>query len=357
MPTAARLSCAPASRRGTAGLSLVELMISIAIGLIILAAMVTIFANTSSARNEIERSNRQIENGRYAVELLSNDLRLAGFYGELDVGTMAAPGALTDPCSLTVADWQSSIRLHLQGYNNGTGAPTCVPATKSSTDILVVRRARACTAGVSGCPDVAPDSPYLQVSLCESEPLPYAPPPTPPPYYVLGLDGTAAYPLRIRNCATPAGKRQYMVNIYFVSANNGAGQNIPTLKRMELTGSDFTETPLVEGIEFFKIAYGIDNDGDGAPDAYTPDPANYTYGGCTSCTPVNNWLNVVTAQLYILARNIDPSPGHTDTKTYTLGTDAAGNPFVVGPFSDAYRRHVFTSLVRIVNPAGRRDTP
>ncbi len=348
MPTAARLSCAPASRRGMAGLSLIELMISIAIGLMILAAMVTIFANTSSSRNEIERSSRQIENGRYAVELLSNDLRLAGFYGELDVGTMAAPGALTDPCSTAIADWQSAIPLHLQGYNNGTGAPACVPAIKSNTDILVVRRARACTAGVSGCPVEKKGSPYLQVSLCDSES-----PTTPYVLDVLVHEDPAAvippYTLRIRNCTTPAAKRQYMVNIYFVSAYNGAGDTgdkIPTLKRMELTGSGFTETPLVEGIEFFKIAYGIDNDGDGVPDAYTADPANYT-----------NWRNVVTAQLYILARNIDPSPGHTDTKTYTLGNDAAGNPFVVGPFSDAYRRHVFTSLVRIVNPAGRRDTP
>lgn len=336
-----------------AGLSLVEMMISIAIGLIILAAVVTIFANTSSARNEIERTSRQIENGRYAVELLSDDLRLAGFYGELNVGPITAPAALLDPCSTTAADWASAIPLHLQGYDNGSGAPACIPASlKANTDIVVVRRARACVADVSGCPTAVVGTPYIQVSLCGSEAVSATP-------YVLGLQGTASFDRMLKNCAAGppfAGLRQYLVNIYFISTDNGASQNIPTLKRLEFTGSGWVETPLVEGIEHFNIEYGIDNNADGVPDAYTTDPTNYTYAGCTTCTPVNNWINAITAQFFILARNVDASPGYADTKTYSLGTDAAGNPITFTP-SDSYRRHIYTSLVRIANPAGRRDTP
>lgn len=341
--------CVPVRRR-MAGLSLVELMISVAIGLIVLAAVVVIFANTSAARTELERSSRQIESGRYAVELLSNELRLAGFYGELNVGAVAAPGALPDPCSTDPAIWASAIPLHLQAYDNGGGAPTCIPASvKANTDIVVIRRARTCLAGVSGCPAATTGMPYLQVSLCTTEAA------TTPD--VLGLQGTATFPLRLRNCTTAAGLRQYFVNLYFVSTDNGAGQNTPTLKRMELNGTSWLETPLVDGIEYLNVNYGIDNNGDGMPDAYSADPTNYTYTGCTTCTPVNNWTNVMTAQLFILARNIDPSPNFTDTKTYSLGTDAAGNAVTVGPFNDAYKRHVYTELVRLANPAGRRDTP
>jgi len=337
-------------RSRMAGLSLVELMVSITIGLIVLAAVVGIFASTSSARNELERTSRQIENGRYAVELLSDDFRLAGFYGELNVGSVAVPGALPDPCSTTASDWAAAIPLHLQGYDNGSGAPACLPASvKTNTDIVVVRRARACVAGVSGCPAATAGQPYLQVSLCSTESA------TTP--YVIGLQGTATYSLKLKDCTTTSGLRQYFVNIYFISTDNGAGQNVPTLKRLELAGASLTETPLVEGIEHLNIAYGIDNNGDGVPDAYTADPTNYTYAGCTTCTAVNNWANVITAKFHILARNIDTSPGHADTKTYNLGNDAAGNPVTVGPFNDGYRRHVYTSLVRIANPAGRRDIP
>jgi type IV pilus assembly protein PilW len=65
----------------------------------------------------------------------------------------------------------------------------------------------------------------------------------------------------------------------------------------------------------------------------------------------------VTAQLHVLARSPEPSPGYIDTKTYSLGPDAAGNAITVGPKNDGYRRHVYTATARIVNPAGRRDRP
>ena len=63
-----------------AGISLVELMVSITLGLMILSGVLVVFVNTSAARNEVEKTSRQIENGRYASEVLSEDLRLAGFY-------------------------------------------------------------------------------------------------------------------------------------------------------------------------------------------------------------------------------------------------------------------------------------
>jgi len=341
----------PRSARREAGLSLIELMISIVLGLMILTAVITVFVNASAARNEVERTSRQIENGRFAVELLSNDLRLAGFYGELDVTTIPAMGALADaehdPCSTTAAHWSKAMNFHVLGYDNGAGAPPCVPASlKAGTDVVVVRRAKTCVAGVAGCEAATNGKSYLQVSLCDTE-IATSP-------FVIGLEGTASYALRIRDCATRAGQRQYLVRVYFISTDNGAGQPIPTLKMMELTGGSMIQTPLVEGIEQFNVEYGIDTDGDGAVDAYIANPTIYV---CGTCTPESNWKNVLTAQFYILARNIDASPGYTDDKTYSLGRDAAGNPVTVAPPGDGYRRHIYTGTVRIANAAGRRETP
>jgi type IV pilus assembly protein PilW len=59
---------------------------------------------------------------------------------------------------------------------------------------------------------------------------------------------------------------------------------------------------------------------------------------------------------HLLARNLETSPNYVDTKTYHLGNDAAGNEIQVTP-GQGFRRHVYSSLVRIANPAGRRDTP
>ena len=189
--------------------------------------------------------------------------------------------------------------------------------------------------------------PYLQATLCNTDPVPY----------VVGPFGATQYPLMRKDCITPAALREYLVNVYFISAINGAGEKIPTLMRLELAGSTMVRVPLVEGIEELSIEYGIDDDGDGEPDAYTADPSLYAFVGCAVCTAVHNWSNVVTARLHLLSRSTESSPGHVDTKRYELGRDAAGDAIIVGPKKDAYRRHAFIALVRIANPAGRRDRP
>jgi len=331
-----------------AGFSLVELMVSMAIGLVLLATLLVVFANASSARSELERNSRQIENGRYAVELLADDLRVAGYFGEVDVDALAAPAALPDPCSTVPAEWAAAMPIHVQGYDGGSGAPACMPAdVKANTDILVVRRVKTCAAGVAGCEPAIAGKPYLQAALCNTDLIPY----------VVGPSGTTEFPLLRKDCITLAALREYVVNVYFISASNHAGENIPTLMRLELTGSTMAQVPLVEGIEELSIEYGIDDDGDGEPDAYSADPSLYAYAGCAVCTAVHNWSNVVTARFHVLARSPEPSPGHVDTKRYALGHDAAGDAITVGPKNDAYRRHAYAALVRIANPAGRRDRP
>lgn len=381
-----------------AGLSLVELMISIALGLLILAALTTVFVNSSTARREIDLTSQQIENGRYAIEILSDDLRLAGYFGELDPvpvnESLGLPKLWPDPCSTTVADWAPALYFHLQGYHNGSGlAAGCSVATniKTNTDIVVVRRVQTCDAGIAGCEAVKSAKPYLQVSLCATEAT------TTP--YVLDLGSAVPPTLRLKGaapgvCGATVAQRQYMVHVYFISRDNGSVSPsptcpnsdpkidrevcVPTLKRLEFSTASgalaMKEVPLVEGIEQLNIEYGLDCAAntvppapfvatwpDGMADVYTSDPSDpaYTYGA--NCdTTIKKWMNVVTARFYVLARNINTSSGVSDeakAKTYTLGRKPDGTPLTVGPFSDNYRRHVYSSLVRINNPAGRRDRP
>lgn len=330
------------------GFSLIELMVSTAIGLVVLAVLATIFANTSTARAELQRSSQQIDNGRYAVDLLSEDLQLAGYFGELNVSGLIVPAALPDACSTVPADWANSIPLHVQGYDEGSGAPACVPASlKASTDIVAVRRSGTCLAGTAGCDAVVATQPYLQVGLCGAAGNAYE----------LNIAADVAWPHTLKDCATVAGRRRYVSHIYFVSNDNGSGAAIPTLKRLELNGAGYTEVALVEGIERLQIEYGIDTDGDGSPDGYTADPTTYAPAGCPTCSAPNNWANVVTAKLHVLSRSLEISPGYLNSKVYDLGFDAAGAPLRAGPFNDGFRRHVYSAAVRIMNASGRRDTP
>jgi len=333
------------SKRSMSGFSLIELMISITLGLIVITAVAVVFANASNSRNEIERVSRQIENGRYAVELLSQDLRLAGFYGELNGSALTAPAVVPDPCSTSTVNWNNALPVPLQAYDAAAGAPaTCLPASlnfQPGTDILVVRRARTCAAGVAGCEAAVNGKPYVQVSLCRTETA----------THVLGLEGTATFNLTQKDCATAAVKREYYPRIYFVSTDNGAGQMIPTLKRLEYDGAGgWATSSLVEGIEQLTFEYGLDTDGDGTPDAYVANPNDHPVG-CNPTCQVTNWTNVVAVQIHVLSRNLETSADYTDTKTYHLG-DVDYTPTATN-----FRRHAYSTLVRLVNPAGRRDLP
>jgi type IV pilus assembly protein PilW len=60
----------------------------------------------------------------------------------------------------------------------------------------------------------------------------------------------------------------------------------------------------------------------------------------------------MAAQVYVLARTPERSPGWNDTKTYDLG-DAVNYT----PADPAFQRKLFVSQVRLANPAGRREEP
>lgn len=334
-----------AIRHSQRGMSLVELMIAIAIGLIVLAGVTTIFVTNNKTRQELEKTSRQIENGRYAMQLLADDLQTAGFLGSY-VPPTTAPGLATlpDPCSTNLSVIDGARLLHIQGYDDpasGTiGALTCLSDVKSGTDILVVRRAGTCAVGATGCDAFLNGAPHFQASGCSTDSSSY-------------LFGTASSALTLKkvNCTATADIRRYRTHIYFIANNNIGTDGVPTLKRAEL-GTTMSIVPLVDGIENIQFEYGIDTNNDGTPDLYTADPSSY--GGCSGSACVQNWWNVMAVKINLLARNTQSTPGYMDSKAYTLGLDASGNPNVVAP-GGSYKRHEYSATVHLANPAGRRQ--
>jgi type IV pilus assembly protein PilW len=352
------------NRTSQRGLSLVELMISITIGLLILSALATLFVNQSNTRMELDKSNRLIDNGRYAVEVLSENLRLAGFYGE---GELTVAPVILDPCTSNLStpnlsDLRSALGLYVAGYNAASSSTTigslpCGLVTadlKAGSDILVLRRADTAPIAIASA---IPGMHYIQLSNCKNntESVTSA---------SSVIDTTAAnYILHQRDCVSGANVRRFVVQTYFISPNNIAGDGIPTLKVIEFdqnftgistihecvnhatpaspTLNCFVITPLVEGIEYLQVEYGVDGDNDGVADSYV-----------TNCATAVCWSNVVSVKLNVIARNTEPTTGYINNNTYALGL--AGS---FGPFSDNYKRHVYTQVVRLVNPSSRRETP
>ena len=316
-------------------------MVGIALGLLLLIGLTTMFVASSRSFSENERASRQIENGRYALDLLSEDIRHAGFYGEASSFGAAPVGAPPDPCSTTLATLQAALPVPIQGvdYVPGTAdpsgtLPSCVPDHVSGTDVLVTRRVR--TSSIPAASAVASGF-YTQISFC----------PTETPAFQLASSG---FTLTQSDCATPSPIRQFLTSIYFISpcsvgtGTGGACQStdplLPTLKRMELQPTGWTLVPLVEGIENLQFEYGQDTDTppDGSPNTFTAAPA----------ATGTAWASTVAIRIHLLARNVDATNGFVDTKSYRLGTNADGTDNTVTP-GGSFKRHQFTALVRVRN--------
>jgi type IV pilus assembly protein PilW len=338
------------------GYTIIELMIAITISLIILASLVAMFANNSRTRVEIERANQQTENGRYALQLITDDLHNAGYLAEFNPGPLATPAAKPDPCDTSVAGLNGALPMAVQGYDNAAIVPACLSDVRAGTDILVVRHASTCAVGSAGCDALVAGDPYFQTSGCNSAMELSSG--NIANYYVLDTNA-ASFTLHQKDCVTLANVYQYRTHIYFVANNDQAGDGIPTLKRAELGIATFSIVPLVEGVENMQIEYGIDTSvpTTGTAAVYNANPDTYNAAcGTTPSICVGYWRNVVAAKINVLTRNTTATQGYVDNKVYTLGLLADGiTANTVGPLNDAYKRHAYESVVKLNNPAGRNS--
>ncbi len=380
--------------RAVRGFSLIELMTSITIGLMILVGLTSVFVNSSTSSRELKNTAEQIENGRYAIELLAQDIRHAGFYGELSAlptVPAAAPDACAAPTAGTVSDAvNAALALPLQRVVAGA-VGSCAVLTalnlQANSDIIVVRRTDTTRLPVTCATSatVEAGTVYLQTtpngaeiqygvagSIDSTQKATGVVTPTGNPMVRRDLSvaagataGTCAAAVSGQFPQAAAAIRKYRTHIYFVApcsvpagggtvctgASDDQGRPIPTLKRLEMgAGGAFSIVPIVEGIQAIRIEYGLDTIpavadintgliGDGATDSYTHTPSVVDMG------------NTIAARIYVLARNTAPTNGYIDDKTYTMGT------FTTTATNDPYKRHVYGAETRIVNQAGRREIP
>jgi len=372
-------------------------MVAITIGLVLIAALISLFSDISRTNQEMAKVNRQIENARFAIQFLENDIIHAGYFAGFipdfddltnDAIPSEVPTNVPDPCLPFSTPWDAAyidaiFGIPLQAYN-GSPSANCnsvVQNQQANTDVLIVRHANNCVPGDANCEADLAGKLYFQYSRCEIERDAGTP-------YVLGTSG---FGLHERDCVgtsgampitagTVANKRKFIQNLYYIrDFSMTAGDGIPTLVRSEfdLSGGALQHqapVALVDGIEGVRIELGIDNisdsgaavdyttavnwvnpnilesptnRGDGAPDGAF---VHCTTSGAAPCED-SDLINVVAVKIYVLVRATEASLGYTDTKTYTLGG------LSLGPFNDGFKRHVYSKTVRLMNVAGRRETP
>jgi type IV pilus assembly protein PilW len=316
------------------GFSLIELLIAGALSLLVMAGVAIVFASTSANRSEIERGGRLTQNAAHALSLLSEEIRLAGYFGETNptgVAWQAPDACATAMASLGWSAMPFTQPMPIVGYRSADETPGCLARRKPGTAAFTIRRLDVDTTSAAS----ASGAPFWQASSCGSDAAANA-----------YSNVRAAFTLRKYDCTAAADIRKVVVRSYFVSAcNDCASDSVPTLKRVELLGDAMRVTPLVEGIENLQIEYGFDTDNDGNADVFREGLSG------VEDAPDNTWTNVVAARVFLLARTTDTTPGYLDaTRRFFMGpagyTSAAG---------DAHKRVQLSAVVRINNQAGRRE--
>jgi len=376
---------------GMRGFTLVELMVGIAIGILLIGALAIMFASSSQSYGEMLKKSQQLESGRYAFSVIRDDLQHAGYMGSR-WRLPAAPAGAPDPCDVSVAALASAIALPVQGYDSPSASPIspCLSDADhvSGTDVLVIRRAdpEVTTAPVTNERYVQASASGVEVEAGNSSGFALPALAADNSVSVVGTkaDGTAPTVMKMMNVngASPvltqarvaADIRKLHVHVYFVapcsrpasgqtgctSAADG-GTPIPTLKRLELTvgasGTTMVVRPIAEGIENLQIEYGFDTapttinpatgfPGDGVVDIYAKDLTGV--GGGTFV----EWTNVMSARIFVLARNPATTGGPLESKSFVMGLEGTYTPT-----NPQFRRHLFEGEVRLINPSARREEP
>lgn len=127
--------CAPSGKTGQRGVSLVELMVSMTIGLFLLAAIGSLFVGSKQTYRTGDNLSRLQENGRFAVDMLGKNIRVAGFtqISFAPVAFGAAPTAAT--FSGTALD-DAAVAGAKSGSDSITVSYDVKPGSTADTDCL-----------------------------------------------------------------------------------------------------------------------------------------------------------------------------------------------------------------------------
>lgn len=333
-------------RHRQGGMTLVEVMVALAIGMVITAAMLLLFANASTQGQNIQRASVHIENGRYATEYLREDLSLAGFFGE-----SVAPGphpdpdqsyyVSPDPCDTSPDGFFTAATDYLfptpvRGYS-AAEALDCLANRRADTDALAIRRLDVQAVPAAGLA-AANAQPYLQSSFCSTDPVATK--------LIFSAD-KADFTLKAMDCSATNTVRAYVSRVYYIAdclRCGTGGDGIPTLKRLDLVGGNLVITPLVEGVETLRVEYGFDTDADGNADTYLTAP------GATGAT--SHWENVMSLRLHLIVRSTTAAVGTGLATEQEFDLGAVGT---LSTAADGFVRRAYTSSIRLANPSGARE--
>jgi len=335
------------------GFTLIELMVAMVISLMLMAGTISIFISNKQVYRVSEASSRVQESGRFALNFLKRDIRMAGFMGCL--GTVSGGKANNNVDTTKVPSANLSYAVNgfdgtnsVIGYSYATGAlpagltglglstGTSTGNVMTNTDSVVVKRAESCEGGnVINPKDNAnfkiadntscgiQKNDVVLVTNCEQSDL----------FAVVNTVGATASPatlstgssLNINNKVSGSyGKEseiyKFQAAAFYIGVGSRAGGG-PSLYSRTLVNGAFVNRELVEDVEDMTITYGVDTDSDKAPNYYV----------AAGSIAAADWDKVVSVRITVDVR----SPQQNIVQSTAI--------------TDRRLRHTFTETIQIRN--------
>jgi len=282
------------------GVTLIELMIAMLIGLFVIGGMISLFSTTQQTYRQQEGLWRVQENGRFAIDIFTRDIREAGYFGCLGGYTPEAPrtnGAMANglirntlnPAPPAAPAFGVDFTTSLVGFHgdpvSGTWSPA-LPTTPliisplAGSDILAISSITNTGLTVTAHPGTPanPGSANIQttdnngivqgeillVSDCQSGAIFQVTNANPNTsgsivHNTGGVTSPGNWTTHLGRSFVDAEISRLQRSVYYVAADPDANDELTLFRN---------DTPLIEGVSRMLLLFGEDTDDDGVINRY-----------------------------------------------------------------------------------------
>ena len=154
---------------GQQGFSLIELMVAMVIGMLLTAGAIQLFISNKATYKVETALSRLQETGRFIVDTMAREIRMAGFNGCSSRGNITPNIIANDPPPYDGSNSNAVLGYDGQGSSTWTPSLTTYMSGRSvrdGTDVINIQRGDDCGAQVTG--NFEPDNANVQVSFPNS---------------------------------------------------------------------------------------------------------------------------------------------------------------------------------------------
>ena len=294
------------------GFSIIELMVAMVVGLLIVAATSSLFISTKRAYVDSELVSRMQENGRFALNVLADELRLVNFWGEApqpEIRQRSDLDPITGDCTGQAAGYLLDSPIFAVTAASSTVA-SCVNDAQVNSDVLFVKHVAPTPISLA---DIRNDRSYVMAN----------------PFFGILFDGADPPPSNAVGGDVPNGQLWEIRSALYYVRNDGVTP--PALvRRLLRSGAWSPPEEIAAGVENIQFLFGVDDNSDNTVDRYVS-------------TADANFDQVIAARVFLLVRSDTQDGSYLDRRTYQLGSLTINNP------GDHFRRMVYETTISLRN--------